>query len=302
MKQKKKSLWMEILLFDIIVPLYNVKQEWVERCLDSILSQSFKNYEVWICDGTPEANDSNKELRKTISQKYPDFNYVRQTGIGVGQARNQAIRLGVNPFVAFLDGDDYWYPNWLEQAHTYITNNMLDDEATIIGEAEGTIQMISKMKGNVWDVNITYHTFNPAEWKSEYHYYYIPKTPLFPSFTIMRRSRIEDVDGFREDIGVMEDIIFCSQVCGDKLNKEETYRVVKIEGLFGWKESHENNSAYGGNQSGLTHENYSEHFNLCSKIAEKYYHRTVENKPNDVDIEWWNYYSEFEQERIIKLI
>tara|TARA_B100000287_G_scaffold358014_1_gene349530 strand:- start:6100 stop:6966 length:867 start_codon:yes stop_codon:yes gene_type:complete len=288
-------------LFDVIVPLYNVKREWVDRCLESIHNQTFHNYQVWICDGSPK-DENNKEITELISQKYPQFNYVRQTGIGVGQARNQAIRLGDNPYVAFLDGDDYWYPNWLEQASTYIDNHALENQVILIGEAEGTIEMVSKMKGTKWETKVRYHAFDPSQWLPEYHYYYIPKHPLFPSFTIMKRERIEESEGFREDIGVMEDIIFCSQMCGDKMKNKSVFQVAKLDGLFGWKEAHENNSAFGGNQSGLSHQNYNEHKRLCGEVARQYYVRNIEDKPEDIELEWWNYYTDFATEKTLRLI
>ena len=42
------------------------------------------------------------------------FSYLRQSGTGVSQARNEAISLGDATYIATLDGDDFWYPEHLE--------------------------------------------------------------------------------------------------------------------------------------------------------------------------------------------
>ena len=55
------------------------------------------------------------ELMSVVDSFVSDtrITYVRQTGRGVSQARNQGIALGSYPYIAFLDGDDYWYDEHL---------------------------------------------------------------------------------------------------------------------------------------------------------------------------------------------
>ncbi len=93
-------------MFDVIVPTYKPPISLLKKCLESIRNQTFQDYTVWICDGTPEDWMRYDAMQK-VFQEYPEFNYEKQTGEGVSQARNQIIEKGSNPYVAFLDEDDY---------------------------------------------------------------------------------------------------------------------------------------------------------------------------------------------------
>ncbi len=103
-------------MFDVIVVTYKVSPEFITQCLDSIQSQTFTDYQVYICDGTPEDYDGYADIMKTFDTYLSDsrFTLLRQTGRGVSQARNQAIGAGNRPYIATLDGDDLWYPEHLE--------------------------------------------------------------------------------------------------------------------------------------------------------------------------------------------
>ena len=53
-------------MFDVIVVTYKVSPEFIIQCLDSIQSQTFTDYHVYICDGTPEDYDGYAEIMKTF--------------------------------------------------------------------------------------------------------------------------------------------------------------------------------------------------------------------------------------------
>ena len=289
------------MLFDVIVPIYNVKIEWFERCLESIKAQRFHEYTVWVCDGTPQDNPLTQQYQQILSENYPDFHYVRQTGKGVSQARNQVLDLGSQPFVAFLDADDFWYPDWLFEANKYCSDEMIEDEVILIGTGVGTLEMVSLMKNEKTTISAYYHGYDVNEWEPNYHYYHISKGSIFPSFSIVKRNRIEQIGGFREDMGVAEDTVFYAELCGDYLQTSKVYRVAKIECKVGWKENHDEGSAIGGNQSGLNH-NDQQHHNHCIDEAEKYFDRSHCERPEDVSEGWWDTYSKFNRNTVIRLL
>jgi glycosyltransferase involved in cell wall biosynthesis len=98
-------------MFDIIVPTYRIRPAWLEECLQSIQCQTVDTWQCYIVDGTPEDWPLYDELMSVVDSYLSDgrFTYLRQTGQGVSQARNQGIEAGNNSLIAFLDGDDYWY-------------------------------------------------------------------------------------------------------------------------------------------------------------------------------------------------
>ena len=95
----------------IIIPVYNVTQ-YISRCLDSIISQSYRDFEVIIvCDG-PEDD-------MQICEKYVDknnkFTLIKNINKGLGGARNAGIRKATGKWLSFIDADDWIEPNFLEK-------------------------------------------------------------------------------------------------------------------------------------------------------------------------------------------
>lgn len=97
--------------FSIIVPVYNV-EKYLDKCLNSIFSNTYKNYEVIIInDGTKD--NSEKIINKYI-KKYKNIIYIKQDNKGLSSARNEGVNKATGDYLLFIDGDDY------------IENDMLD--------------------------------------------------------------------------------------------------------------------------------------------------------------------------------
>lgn len=92
-------------MFDVIIPIYRISKPFLTRCLESVFDQTLEDYTVYVCDGTPvEHQDYDAQA---LVESY-GFNYFRQDPSHplVSGARNQAVTLGSNPYLAFLDNDD----------------------------------------------------------------------------------------------------------------------------------------------------------------------------------------------------
>ena len=100
-----------MLRVSIVIPLYN-KERWVRRALDSIARQSFSDFELIIVD------DGSKDRGAHIAANYgdPRFRLISQQNAGPGAARNTGIAEASGEFLAFLDADDEWLPNYLEDS------------------------------------------------------------------------------------------------------------------------------------------------------------------------------------------
>ncbi len=106
----------------VIIPAYNVS-ETIADTLDSIFAQTFESFEVIII------NDGSKDTEKLEEVLEPYFDkivYGRQKNGGASSARNLAICLSRGELMAFLDGDDFWYPNFLEKQVDFLEKNNLD--------------------------------------------------------------------------------------------------------------------------------------------------------------------------------
>jgi glycosyltransferase involved in cell wall biosynthesis len=101
----------------VVIPLYN-KGFIISETLNSVLAQTFKDFEVII------VNDGSTDNGFEIVSQYTD-NRIRlynQENKGAAAARNLGIEKATGELIAFLDADDYWYPNHLEELFKLYTD------------------------------------------------------------------------------------------------------------------------------------------------------------------------------------
>ena len=96
----------------VIIPTYN-RAHILERAIDSVIQQTFKDIEVIIID-----DGSTDQTNRLIRENYPTINYQQQTHSGVSAARNLGIQIANGELLALLDSDDSWQPTKLEQQLT----------------------------------------------------------------------------------------------------------------------------------------------------------------------------------------
>lgn len=103
-------------MFSIVIPLYN-KELSVKSTIQSVLDQTYQNYEIIVVnDGS---NDSSAEVVKNIRDNR--IRIVHQENQGVSAARNLGIKEAQSEWIAFLDADDLWLENHLEELKKMIT-------------------------------------------------------------------------------------------------------------------------------------------------------------------------------------
>lgn len=96
----------------IIVPVYNV-EKYLPKCVDSILSQTYYDFELLLVDdGSP---DSSGNICEDYAQKDSRVRVIHQDNQGLGGARNTGISVAKGEYVLFVDSDDYVHPQLLEK-------------------------------------------------------------------------------------------------------------------------------------------------------------------------------------------
>src|SRR5689334_5213195 len=94
----------------VIIPAYRVAQ-YITDAIDSILKQSFKDYEIVVVnDGCPETD----QLERVLAPYRSGITYICQENGGVGAARHTAVLAARGELISQLDPDDWWEPNYLE--------------------------------------------------------------------------------------------------------------------------------------------------------------------------------------------
>ena len=111
-------------MIDIIIPVYNTPKKDLERCFESILRQTFKDYKVYIIDDG--SNYETKSFLDDFVQNKSSFNVEHILNAGVSNARNVGIDLGSSKYLTFLDSDDTLENNFLEEAFDLIQKHDLD--------------------------------------------------------------------------------------------------------------------------------------------------------------------------------
>ena len=92
----------------VIIPTYNGNL-WLSQAIDSVISQTFKDFEIIIID------DGSTEPIINNFQNEPRLLFIRQENAGTSAARNRGISISRGDYIAFLDHDDLWLPNKLQK-------------------------------------------------------------------------------------------------------------------------------------------------------------------------------------------
>ena len=101
--------------FSVIIPLFN-KEKFIEATLKSVLNQTFIDFEILIInDGS---TDNSAQLIKGFDD--PRIRYYYKENSGVSSARNDGIEKAQSNYISFIDADDYWYPDFLEEMYKII--------------------------------------------------------------------------------------------------------------------------------------------------------------------------------------
>ncbi len=110
--------------FSIIIPVYNT-EKYFNKCLDSVINQSYKDYEVIIInDGS---TDSSEDIINNYSKENNKIKYYFKKNGGLSSARNYGVSKSKGEYIIFLDSDDYLDKNILR-----VLNDNIEDNIDII--------------------------------------------------------------------------------------------------------------------------------------------------------------------------
>lgn len=116
---------MEKELISVIVPVYNA-EKYLQKCLDSILEQTYKNLEIIII------NDGSTDNSGQICQEYEKQDdrivYIEKENSGVSDTRNAGMDRMTGPYVTFVDSDDWLEPNYVK----FLYEKLIEHQADIV--------------------------------------------------------------------------------------------------------------------------------------------------------------------------
>jgi len=120
-------------LVSVIIPAYNAAK-YIGEALNSVFEQTFRCHEsIVINDGSPDT----VELERELQGYRANIRYIKQANRGAAAARNAGLLSARGEYVAFLDADDRWLPNFLEEQIEFLRLNDADfvfSDALLCGE------------------------------------------------------------------------------------------------------------------------------------------------------------------------
>ncbi|MGN0163989.1 MAG: glycosyltransferase family 2 protein, partial [Candidatus Ornithomonoglobus sp.] len=223
-------------LVSVIIPAYNVER-YINRCVDSIIEQSYKNIEILIIDDG--STDKTSEVCRGYTDKYENIKYFHIENSGVGAARNIGIRNAHGEIMYFVDSDDELY------------NETINDLVSNLKDCEMAIGSYTNVyKRGIKETILAFKRYSYDEFKRIAMELYKQNAlntvwnKLFRS-SIIKNNNIR----FKENIHLGEDLLFVLQYlkhCGNiicidkpiyKYYREhgtltKTYNKSSVEGYF----------------------------------------------------------------------
>lgn len=208
-------------LISVVMPTYNSNIQFLEQCIDSVLVQSYHNWELCIADDASSEGKIIKTLQRYAEQDSRIKFVARKENGHISLATNSAIALASGEFIALLDHDDILWPNALFEVAKTINEN---PESDLIYSDEDKI-----------DESGHYHHypfFKPA-WSPEF----LESCNYITHFSCLRSKLVAEVGGFRQGFEGAQDWDIIIRV------SELTQHIVHIpKVLYSWR-VHSNSTA-----------------------------------------------------------
>jgi glycosyltransferase involved in cell wall biosynthesis len=222
----KKS---EAPLFSIVIPFFNTPDRYLYPLIDSIINQSFNDWELIIGDGS---NDSERASTiKKVSEQDERIKYHKFTkNTDISGNTNQALQCASGKYIVFCDHDDILSLYALNEVASVISN---DNQADIIYSDEDKIG-----DNGIW----RHSPFFKPDWSPHLFTY----TNYLNHLTVIRRSLVENVNGLRSELNGSQDYDLLLRVISSK-NGINIQHISKV--LYHWREAVGSTAAEFSNKS-----------------------------------------------------
>lgn len=179
------------------MPLFN-QEQYIARALNSVLSQTFTNFEVVII------NDGSTDSSTSIVSEFTDhrIRLINQKNQGVSSARNAGVKNAKFELIAFLDSDDEWFPSYLE--HIFLLYRKYPGCSVYATRYQISIgqKLIKKIKVNRLDKN-----FIEGIIENYFEICAHSDPLLWTSATAAKKEALLDIGGFPDGCKSGEDLI-----------------------------------------------------------------------------------------------
>lgn len=210
-------------MFSIVVPLYNKEKE-IKRTLESIFAQTFGDYEIVIVD-----DGSTDSSLKVLENNFQDsrIRIIRQVNRGVAAARNKGISEAKYHYIALIDADDEWKPDYLQTQAKLIET--YPDCSVFATDYEWQFHDGKKLNNIIR--KLPFKT-DEGEISNYFEIASLSNPPLWTSAVVAKKSAFEEIGGFPLGIKSGEDLLTWARLaCRFKIAYNRTpLAIFNVEG------------------------------------------------------------------------
>jgi glycosyltransferase involved in cell wall biosynthesis len=175
----------------VIIPAYNTAGH-IGGALESVFAQTFTEYEVIVInDGSPDTEQMERAIQPYISR----ILYFKQENGGPSSARNAGIRRARGEWLAFLDSDDVWLPQYLAEQIGFLKG----DAGLDMVYCDAVLQGDNKSAGT------TFMQLYPSTGPVTFESLLVEQTQVITSGTVARREKVMAAGLFDESLHCSED-------------------------------------------------------------------------------------------------
>lgn len=190
--------------FSLIIPVYNVIQ-YLNRCLESVLAQTFMDYEVIIVDDG--STDGSGAVCDEFRRRAPGWKVVHRENKGLASARNEGLRMATGEYVFFLDSDDYIEKEFLMKTWYALSTDAYDACSFGVRRIDHVGEYLYEMR---FDKSIGAHAISSEEKARFLCKEFLQYQFGWEAWVFVFRKKMIDENKlqFHEDIAYAEDLPF----------------------------------------------------------------------------------------------
>ena len=195
-------------LVSVIIPIYNV-ESYLERCVDSILSQTYRNLEVILVDDG--STDCCGEMCDCFAEKDDRIRVIHKKNGGLSDARNVALDICTGEYISFVDSDDYVSSDFIETLYHAIQKHKTKLAICGIMKFDGfgkfTVDYApSNVEESVSGSKMAETVWRPAAWNKLYH------RSLFQGIRYPVGKLYEDLFIYHDILAQVDSIAFTGKI------------------------------------------------------------------------------------------
>lgn len=143
-QKQKNTKFSKKVKFSIVVPLYNTPEQFLKEMIESVISQTYSNWELCMADGSDKDHKYVGEICRQYAKKDSRVKYKKlKENLGISENTNACIKMSTGEYIGLLDHDDLLHPGALYYVMKEICENDADmiysDEATFKGDIDNLV-------------------------------------------------------------------------------------------------------------------------------------------------------------------